>query len=273
MSRFAQGSLVVAIVLGSGCAGREASKPNGPISGDPVSLPTGLERIELADGDAAEGEGERIDPVAMYPYPLDDVGRNIPPTGRVTCPDVELVTYRGDIIRYHKPVKVYVGFRDRLRLFEEVVRDTAIEVYGRAPRRIRHMGSFYCRRIRAWPTYVSEHGLGNAIDVEGFDFDWVSRKQAPDVPNRLRQGHKVRLDKHWDATRGVGAVHARFLRLLAERVSERYDIFRVMLGPAEDGHDNHFHFDCAPWRSVTIFEDDVLIEEAGEDGVVEEPTF
>ena len=222
-----------------------------------MTLPAAaLKHAAAPDLEPAHPEGGEVDLVAMYPYPLDDIPRIIPPVGRVHCPEVELVTYRGDIIRYHKPVTVYVGFRDKLRLFEQIVRDTAIEVYGRPPSRIHHLGSYYCRRIRAWPTYISEHGLGNAIDVAGFDFDWVSAKQAPDTPRKFRRAFQVRLDKHWDATSGTGAVHARFLHLLAERVIARYDLFRVMLGPAEDGHDNHFHFDVAPWRSVNIFEGD-----------------
>jgi hypothetical protein len=182
---------------------------------------------------------------------------------------VKTVLYRGDIIRYRPPVRVNVHFRARLRLFEEVVRDTAIEIYGRPPRRIRVIGGFYCRRIRSAPDHISEHGLGNAVDIEGFDFAYISKRKAPDTPNRLRRGHRVRLERHWNGGRGVREVHSRFLHLLARRVSQRYDIFRVMLGPAEPGHDNHFHFDAAPWRIVTIFEEDVIEDD---DEVVEEDT-
>jgi hypothetical protein len=70
----------------------------------------------------------------------------------------------------------------------------------------------------------------------------------------LRKGFQVRVKAHWTATDPVGAVHNRFLRTLATRLIERPDIFRVLLGPAYPGHDDHFHFDCAPWRLVEIFE-------------------
>jgi hypothetical protein len=190
----------------------------------------------------------------LFPYPLDTVSREVPERGRFKCPDVELVRYRGDVIRYHKPLKIYKEFQPRLTRFEEIVRDTATEVYGRPPTRIRHLGSYYCRRIRLWPTYISEHGLGNALDVEGFDFEWVSKKKAPGTEARLRQRMNVRILDHWNATRGVGAVHSRFLHVLAERVIAERPLFRVMLGPAEPGHQNHFHFDVAPWRIVNIFE-------------------
>ena len=188
-------------------------------------------------------------------YPLDEVSREIPPRGRVQCPSVPIVRYEGRILRYHRPLRVYEGFRDRLEKFEAVVRDTAIEVYGRAPRKIVHLGTYNCRRIRSFPDLVSEHGLGNGIDVEGFDFPRLaSGAEAPEgLPKRLRRPFKVRLLKHWNAKRGPGKVHSRFLRTLATRLIERKEIFRVLLGPAFPGHKNHFHFDCAPYRKVEIF--------------------
>jgi hypothetical protein len=192
---------------------------------------------------------------AQEEFPLDHVPRIVEAEGKIHCPKVELVTYRGDVLRYKTPVRVYSGFRERLRLFEEVTRDVAIEVYGRAPSHIRHLGTLNCRRIRTWPRYLSEHGLGNAIDVAGFDFPPLPRKLAKSSPllPPLKRAFTVKLDPDWEATTGAQAVHAHFLRLLAERLVARQDIFRVLLGPAYPGHKNHFHFDCAPWRIVEVF--------------------
>lgn len=187
-------------------------------------------------------------------FPLDDVPRTVEAEGRIRCPDVDLVTFRGDRIRYSSPVRVFVGFRDRLRLFEQVVVDVATEVYGRPPRTLRHLGTYNCRRIRLWATYLSEHGLGNAVDVAGFDFGPLPRNESlpSDLPKSLRKRFQVRLDPHWEGQEGAAAVHARFLRTLADRLVARHDIFRVLLGPAYPGHKDHFHFDCAPWRLVRI---------------------
>jgi hypothetical protein len=69
----------------------------------------------------------------------------------------------------------------------------------------------------------------------------------------LRAGFEVRIDNHWNATRGTGAAHSAFLRDLARRVIDRLDIFRTVLGPAYPGHRNHFHLDCAPYRVVEVF--------------------
>ncbi len=186
-------------------------------------------------------------------YPLDHIERVIPATGRMRCPKIAKVRYRGDTIRYHSPVFVNAHFRERLRRFERVVKQVAVQVYGRAPRRIRHMGTYNCRRITAWPTFLSEHGLANGIDVAGFDFGPASRKQRAAAPRGLRLGFKVRLARHWTATKGVGARHSRFLRTLARTLIARQDVFRVLLGPSYPGHRNHFHFDCAPWRLVDVF--------------------
>jgi len=190
-------------------------------------------------------------------YPLDSVSREVKPTGRVKCPKVELVRYRGDVIRYHKPVKVFVGFKDRLKKFEKVVEEVAIEVYGRAPRRIRHIGTYNCRRIGGYPTFISEHGLGNGIDIAGFDFGRLPRgEELPEgVSKRLKRSFKVRMLKHWDG-KGRNAIHSRFLKTLARRLIARDDIFRVLLGPSYPGHKDHFHFDCSPWRIVEVFEAD-----------------
>lgn len=193
-------------------------------------------------------------PAQADDYALDSLERSVPAKGKMQCPPVELVTWRGDAVRYHSPVRVYVGFRERLRKFEVVVKDVAIEVYGRAPSKIVHIGTLNCRRIRLWPTLLSEHGIGNGIDVAGFDFGAVPRKGAvpQGLPPALRKGFSVRVKAHWEGNAGAAAVHARFLHRLTEKLLEREDIFRVLLGPAYPGHKDHFHFDCAPWRLVSI---------------------
>ncbi len=185
---------------------------------------------------------------------LDDVARVVEPTGPIQCPKVPLVSYRGDVIRYASPLRVNPDFRDRLRRFEAVVRDTAIEIYGRAPTQILHLGSFNCRRIRTWPDYLSEHGLGNALDVAGFVFAPLPRRATlpAELPKALARAFRVRIDPDWQGTQGVAALHARFLHALTQRLVARLDIFRVLLGPAYPGHKNHFHFDCAPWHIVEI---------------------
>lgn len=202
-----------------------------------------------ADANTASSKLPRSDAIK---YPLDKLPRTLARRGRVTCPRVAMTRYAGNVIRYSTPVRVYIGFVKRLKAFEALVRDTAVQVYGWAPRRIKHLGTYNCRRIAAWPTFLSEHGLGNGIDVAGFDFGPAPKKLRRKAPAGLRWGFKVRLDKHWNSKRGISKKHRQFLHLLGKRLIAR-NLFRVMLGPAEPGHHNHFHLDMAPWNLVNIF--------------------
>ena len=184
-------------------------------------------------------------------YPLDHIERVIAPRGPVRCPSVPKVYYRGDHVRYHSRVYVNRHFRERLRRFEQVVAQVAIEVYGRAPRAIRHIGTYNCRRIKAWPEFLSEHGIANGIDVAGFDFGPAPRKQRKKLARRIRGRFRVSVLRHWRAKRESDAIHQRFLRALVQRLVDRGDgVFRVLLGPGYPGHDNHFHFDMAPWKLI-----------------------
>jgi hypothetical protein len=152
--------------------------------------------------------------------------------------------------------KVYTGFSDRLKELEKVARDAGIEVYGRAPIRIVQLGTTSCRRIAAYPGWLSEHALSNAIDIEGFDFGPLPKGSSlpSGLPGAFKNGFEVRVLSHWKASAGHAAVHGRFLKTLAKRLIARTDVFRVLLGPGYPGHDNHFHFDMAPFRMVEMYE-------------------
>ncbi|MCA9618614.1 MAG: extensin family protein [Myxococcales bacterium] len=192
-------------------------------------------------------------------YGLDDVSRRIPERGPVVCPELPIVKYRGTHVPYAKLARVYEGFVERLVRFEAIVRRVAEASYGRAPSRLVHMGTFNCRRIKTYPSWLSEHALGNAIDFEGVDFPPLARDASlPEgVPEVFRAPFAVRVSPHWKG-RGLTAVHARFLRVLATAVIAEEDLFRVHLGPHFPGHHNHFHLDCAPWSIVDGFEADTV---------------
>ena len=255
-----------------------ACAPRGPAAADPT--------LEAADpapaavGPGAEAAGRKIDaaaaaqaadgplalaaaaapaadgPQAETAYPLDTIERTVPPRGRLQCPKVELVDYSGEIIRFSAPAKVFIGFRDRLKELEKVARDVGVEVYGRAPSRVAHLGTYSCRRIAAYPGWLSEHALGNSIDIAGFDFGPLPGGATLPVglPGAFKHGLQVRVLSHWKASSGHAAVHARFLKTLAQRLIARNDIFRVLLGPGYPGHSDHFHFDVAPFRMVEIYD-------------------
>jgi len=190
-------------------------------------------------------------------YPLDAIARVLAPGEALPCERqrLELVSYRGARMRYDRAARVHPAFKLRLQAFELLVVETANAHYGRAPRQLLHLGTHNCRRMRRYPEWLSEHALGNAIDVAGFEFAPAARgTHVPQgLPRALRGRFTVRLDQHWNAKRGAGAVHRAFLHALGQRLIEREDLFRVVLGPAWPGHHNHFHLDAAPYRVTEVF--------------------
>lgn len=196
------------------------------------------------------------DGVDVGSYPLDGIARVLDDGAALPCGEAELVTYRGTQLKLSKAARVHPAFVPKLVELERIVAEVALRFYGRAPRTLVHLGTHNCRRMRRYPDWVSEHALGNAIDVAGFDFPALRRGESlpESAPPALKRAQSVRLEQHWNAARGAGATHSAFLRALAQRLIERPDVFRVVLGPAWPGHHNHFHLDFAPYRVVEVFE-------------------
>lgn len=188
-------------------------------------------------------------------YPLDAVSRRVPARGPMRCPDVGLRSYSGTSLRYTSTLRVHPEFALHLAAFERLVREVAVAHYGRAPRKVVHLGSYNCRRIRLYPNDVSEHGLGNALDVAGFDFGPAAKNDPlpPNLPPSRRRPFRVRMLARWNDTSPRGAPDRAFLRDLAQRVIDEPDLFRVVLGPSWPGHGNHLHLDYAPYRMVVVF--------------------
>jgi hypothetical protein len=187
-------------------------------------------------------------------YALDEVERIIDAGTPIECKPETLVVHGGTLLRYRGSVQVDPAFAVRLTRFEQLVIDVAREVYGRAPERLRHVGAYSCRPTRNRSARLSEHALGNAIDVVGFDFGRARQREpiAVGLPRALRGPFQVRVERHWSAAdeSPVAATHERFLRELAARLSDRSDVFRGMIGPSRSDHADHFHFDMSPWRYV-----------------------
>jgi hypothetical protein len=177
------------------------------------------------------------------PYPLDDRSRAVGP-GTIACPAVELIDHAGDSIAFDPPARVAPPFRERLRELERVLREVSAPFYGRPPSALLIASSYDCRSISGSRQRLSEHALGNAIDITGFRFDTLEPASAP--------GFEVRIDRHWkahgDATREL---HARFLEAFTQALIAR-DVFRTLLGPAHRDHADHFHFDVAPHYYVNL---------------------
>ena len=219
--------------------------PQGSRSVGPRHELSGLSRTQLwAAWNSLRGDA----------YELDGVERFLEEGTRVHCDASTLVRHGGTHLRYQSSVQVDPAFRERLVRFEQLVMEVAAEVYGRAPTRLHHFGAYSCRSSRRRAYRVSEHALGNAIDVTGFDFARATQHQplSEGLPPELRRPFQIRVARHWSlpAASPSASAHARFLRELAARLSDRSDVFRVMIGPSRSDHSDHFHFDMSPWHYV-----------------------
>ena len=96
-----------------------------------------------------------------------------------------------------------------------------------------HLGTYNCRRMAAYPDFVSEHSFANAIDVATFT---------------LRSGRTVVVERDWvRADRPAKTAASRFLRRLTRRLYDEH-VFSVVLTPSYDKHHrNHLHLDGAAY--------------------------
>jgi hypothetical protein len=184
-------------------------------------------------------------------YALDAISRDLPEGASAGCPEgVPFLVYRGEVIPYRNPVPVAEAFVPKLRAFERIATELARKHYGRAPDRMVHYGGRVCRTVRGSGARLSEHALGNAIDLSGFE--WKRASVQSNVAAAFVRPFRVSVLEHWNAQPGSeGEVHRRFLRELVERVIEE-DLFRGVIGPGREGHANHLHFDAAPWRYTLL---------------------
>jgi hypothetical protein len=240
--RWRGGALALAACLLCACA-REQDLPPGPRMGDEQAR-KGIAPVPV-DRPAAPLERGALG----APYPLDAVARAMA-QGQLDCPELELLDFPGAALVFSPAARVIAPFRERLLQFESVVASVAQRLYGRSPARVIVSGSYACRSVSGKNRRMSEHALGNAIDVAGFEF---TRMAAwPDSPTALPGAFAVRVDRHWQA-RGDPAIerHARFLSQLTRELLDR-GVFRTLLGPAHPEHADHFHFDMAPEPYVDL---------------------
>ncbi|MEO0325877.1 MAG: extensin family protein [Myxococcota bacterium] len=182
-------------------------------------------------------------------YKLDGVPRFLEERVRLRCPGPEIVRYQGSTVRFRNPLRVHYAFVERVARFEEVVAEVAETIYVRPPRRIVHHGAYNCRMVRGRRRRVSEHALGNAIDLTGFAFGPLGNREAPEgMPDFFRRSFSVNVRDHWSPRYRRDTRHAIFLHTLIDRLSERPDIFRGIVGPPQRRHLAHIHLDAAPWR-------------------------
>jgi hypothetical protein len=193
--------------------------------------------------------------VAGDPYELDEVSRAPSDSARPpACEPEKLRIYRGAHVRWEPPVTLAPPFEERVARFERLVAEVGERVYGRAPSRILNAGAYACRAVEHRPDRLSEHALGNALDVTGFRFPALppdalataGTATTSGLPPPLRRGFTITVTRDLAAPPRSADLASRqhrefFEQLLAEL--RRARIFRGMLGPTDPRHQTHLHLD------------------------------
>jgi Extensin-like protein C-terminus len=188
------------------------------------------------------------------------VSRLAPRDGRVPCHPELLQTYRGARVRLEPPLTLAAPFQERVARFENLVAEVGLRVYGRAPSRILNAGAYACRAVEHRQQRLSEHALGNALDVTGFRFPPLPKPETASaaggsalrssLPRALERGFTItvaRAHATTDATEDATTLkHREFFDQLRGGLRDA-GIFRGMLGPSDPRHATHLHLDMGPW--------------------------
>ncbi len=150
-------------------------------------------------------------------------------TGPGDCSLRDAVRMTRSHVALDQPLQVTCATAEHLLRFErDVVQPAALRMLGTPLVRIRHFGGYACRLRNGDPRGIrSEHAVGQAIDIAGFD---------------LADGTQITVARHWGdpGPRGI------FLRLVAR---EACSVFHLVLTPRSDAlHRSHLHLDIGRWR-------------------------
>jgi hypothetical protein len=135
-------------------------------------------------------------------------------------------------IVWNRPAEMSCSLATRLDGFErDIVQSAARRHFGRPVVLIHHYGAYACRSENGGDGRLSQHAVGNAIDIGGFE---------------LSDGTRIVVETDW---RGRGRRHD-FLHEVAQGAC-RY--FNVVLTPSSDAfHRNHFHLDVGPYKLCSV---------------------
>lgn len=168
---------------------------------------------------------------------LDEAGVRYEPAAQpaeiAACAVAEPVRVSAAAIDWNQPGVVSCGFALALDGFaRDDVQEAALALFGQKVRRIRHFGTYACRRENG-SAHWSLHASGNAIDIAGFD---------------LADGRVVLVGRDWRDRGAAGA----FLHEVARRACAR---FGVVLTPDSDhDHRDHIHIDSGPYKLCGVRE-------------------
>lgn len=133
-------------------------------------------------------------------------------------------------VSFSKSAKMNCGVaNETARWLDSTVQPAAQDAFGEKVVAIDVPSAFACRpRNNQWGAKLSEHGMGNAIDVSAFV---------------LESGRKVTVLDDWGSWSDSG-------RFLKQVRAEACGPFKTVLGPGSDAHHrDHLHLDMQRHRS------------------------
>lgn len=130
-------------------------------------------------------------------------------------------------IPLNRPALMTCPLAQSLAEFErDVVQPAAQRHFNRPVAQIIHYGAYVCRAQTGRASRLSEHGMGRAFDIGGFE---------------LAGNIRISVKDHWRERGPRGA----FLREVAQGACRH---FNLVLTPKSDAaHQDHFHFDIGRW--------------------------
>ena len=162
--------------------------------------------------------------------------RNKPDQNGCGIPHGVIVTKGPTGITYAGPLLIDCSLALALPAVEKVIQEEAVKHLGEPITRVTTLGSYSCRNIRGWRERISQHAIGNAMDMAAFS---TKRGQKASVMRDYEMGVEAPL-----------TARGRFLRAIYSRLWSEGGVTRV-LGPEWDAaHRDHFHLDrgLRSWR-------------------------
>jgi hypothetical protein len=132
-------------------------------------------------------------------------------------------------VRFNQPATFNCGIANvTAQWLENSVQPAAEDAFGERVVKIDVPSSYACRpRNNKFGAKLSEHGMGNAIDISAFT---------------LESGRRVEVEQGWFSYREKS--------FLQQVRADACGPFKTVLGPGSDRyHDDHFHFDLQRHRS------------------------
>jgi hypothetical protein len=147
---------------------------------------------------------------------------------REGCRVDEAVMLSRATIPLNRPALMTCPLAHALLAFErEIVQPAAMRHFGKPVLQIVHYGGYVCRPQTGRASRLSEHALGRALDVGGFE---------------LEGKNVISVRTHWSDRGPRGA----FLRDVAQGACRH---FNMVLTPKTDfAHANHLHLDIGPYK-------------------------